>query len=81
MIILNRKKCLSLAYYTDYPYAFIKMVNNWGYECEYITNGDVGTIKYPNYKEVDELICEYVGAETMVETNPNWVYYRRPPRK
>jgi len=81
MIMLNRRKCLSLAYFTEHPYSFIKMVNDYGYECEYVTNGEIGTIKYPNYKEIDEMLCSYVGAETMVEINPDWEYYTRPPRK
>ena len=77
MIRLNRKNDITVAYFTDFPNAFIKMINDLGYECEYTTNGDVGTMYYPNYKEIDEHISLFCGCETMVEISEDWEY--NPP--
>jgi len=77
MIVLNRKNAISVAYYTDFPNAFIKFVNDLGYECMYETNGIVGTMWYPNYKEIDEHISQFCGCDTMVEINEAWKY--NPP--
>ena len=65
---------IELDYYTENPEGIIDELNSNNYECEYWTNGVRGTITYPNYKDADEIACNWVGAPTMESWDKNWRY-------
>ena len=65
---------IELDYYTENPEGIIDELNSNGYECEYWTDGTKGTITYPNYKDADEIACNWVGVETMESWFGNWQY-------
>ena len=71
--LLGKQKDLEHRYYStskaDY---IIKDLKQNGFESMYINEG---TIIYPNYKEADEIVSAWVGAETMQEvTEDSWEY-------
>tara|TARA_R100001443_G_scaffold25193_1_gene37898 strand:- start:7051 stop:7266 length:216 start_codon:yes stop_codon:yes gene_type:complete len=67
-------KELSLDFYTKNPEGIIDSLNDHGYDCVYTTNGQWAYITYPNYKEADDIACDWVGVDTMIEFNPDHKY-------
>ena len=65
---------LTMDYYTSEPLALIDMLRMSGFQSEYRTDGVYGFLKYPNYKKADEIVCNYVGTETIDEHVEDWKY-------
>ena len=54
----------------------IKNLNNNGFQAEYVEE-EWSVIIYPNYKEADEIVSAWVGADTMQEaTEDSWEYIK-----
>ena len=52
----------------------IKALNDNGFQAEYVEE-EWSAIVYPNYKEADEIVSAWVGADTMQEaTEDSWEY-------
>ena len=72
--LLGLGKDICHSWYSDYPLGLINQLNSAGYRAEYWTDGDKGTITYPNYREADEIASDYVGAEMMISYFDHWEY-------
>tara|TARA_R100000084_G_scaffold109205_1_gene74784 strand:+ start:2525 stop:2776 length:252 start_codon:yes stop_codon:yes gene_type:complete len=70
----NKNSAIELDFYTENPEGIIDELNSNGYECEYWTNGITGKLTYPNYKDADEIACNWVGVETMQYWFLDWEY-------
>ena len=67
--------------FTENPEGIIDEMKDFGYECYYTTNGVWGELIYPNYKEADEIACNWVGAPTMTDFTPNHRYLEKQERR
>jgi len=65
---------LTMDYYTSEPLALIDMLRACGFQSEYRTDGNYGFLRYPNYKKADEIVCSYVGSETIDQHVEDWKY-------
>tara|TARA_Y100000592_G_scaffold69020_1_gene107292 strand:+ start:825 stop:1067 length:243 start_codon:yes stop_codon:yes gene_type:complete len=75
MIKVNKgKNTLSLDFYTENPEGIIDEMESFGFECIYTTNGNWGQLIYPNYKDADEVVCNWVGVPTMIHFEPDHKY-------
>tara|TARA_R100001129_G_scaffold128751_2_gene90760 strand:+ start:69 stop:323 length:255 start_codon:yes stop_codon:yes gene_type:complete len=71
---IDKNSAITLDFYTENPEGIIDEMNSHGYECEYWTNGVFGKITYLNYKDADEIACNWVGVPTMKDWFGEWNY-------
>ena len=73
--LLCNGKDLEHRYYSECKASYIiKDLEQNGFQAEYVDQ-EWSAIIYPNYKEADEIVSAWVGAETMKEvTEDSWEY-------
>ena len=72
---LGKGRDLKLRDYSSWKASYrIKHLKQKGFQAEY-ADGEWSVIICPNYKEADEIVSAWVGAETMQEvTEDSWEY-------
>ena len=71
-------KMIEVAYYSECKAVYvIDDLKENGFVGEYQeVNEDDSVIVYPNYKEADDIVCGYLGCDTMEDSIDDWEYLK-----
>ena len=75
--LLGKGKDLEHRYHSSCKADYIiKDLEQNGFQAEYVEE-EWSVIIYPNYKEADEIACNWVGAPTMTDFTPDHKYLEK----
>jgi len=71
-------KLIEVEYYSECKAVYIiDDLKKSGFSGEYQEiNEEDSVVIYPNYKEADDIVCGYVGCDTMEDSTENWEYLK-----
>tara|TARA_R110000744_G_scaffold373883_1_gene486298 strand:+ start:497 stop:739 length:243 start_codon:yes stop_codon:yes gene_type:complete len=71
-------KLIEVEYYSECKAVYIiDDLKQSGFSGEYQEiNEEDSVVIYPNYKEADDIVCGYVGCDTMEDSTENWEYLK-----